>query len=327
MNQAAPPNHHRQAIVMLLVANLLWGVSFPLIKSLVALQERFVPGGSTWFIAAFNMVPRFAIGTIVLAVFNFRALRTLTRSEWKQGLGLALFASAGMAFQNDGLQFTSATTSAFLTQFYAIMIPIFIAIVHRRAPPWTVWISCGLVVAGVAVLARLDWHDLRLGRGEVETLVSSVFFMGQILWLERKEFAGNRALPVTMLMFALQAVIAGALAAGFAPRGVDVRPLLANGPWIGFTLALTVFCTLGSFTLMNAFQPRITATEAGLLYCSEPVFTAMLALFVPAWFSRWGDIDYANEAATVSLLLGGGLITVANILVQLKPPEPPARAA
>ncbi len=321
------PNQHRRAIAMLLLANLLWGVSFPLIKSLVLLQERLVPGGSSWFIAAFNMFPRFALGAVVLGIFNFRALRTLTWLEWKQGLGLALFASAGMAFQNDGLQFTSATTSAFLTQFYAIMIPIVVALGHRRAPPWTVWISCGLVVAGVAVLARLDWHDLRLGRGEVETLVSSVFFMGQILWLERKEFAGNRPLPVTAIMFALQAAIAGALAAGLAPRGVEVRPLLANGPWIGFTLTLTVLCTLGAFTLMNAFQPRITATEAGLLYCSEPVFTSMLALFLPAWFSRWGELNYANETATLSLLLGGGPITAANILVQLKPPEPEAPPA
>ncbi|MES1194947.1 MAG: hypothetical protein ABUL65_03560, partial [Opitutus sp.] len=90
--------------------------------------------------------------------------------------------------------------------------------------------------------------------------------------------------------------------------------------WIGGTLALTVFCTLGSFVLMNTWQPKITATEAGLIYCVEPLFASVLALFLPALFSAWGGFDYPNEQLTWHLLVGGGLITVANVLIQLKPP-------
>ena len=56
-----------------------------------------------------------------------------------------------------------------------------------------------------------------------------------------------------------------------------------------------------------------------MLYCSEPVFTAMMALFLPGWFSAWTGFDYPNEVAGVTLLLGGGLVTLANVLVQLKP--------
>jgi hypothetical protein len=37
---------------------------------------------------------------------------------------------------------------------------------------------------------------------------------------------------------------------------------------------------------------------------------------LPAWFSRWAGIDYPNEILTPHLLLGGGLITAANVLVQ-----------
>ncbi len=304
---------------MLLLANLLWGVSFPLIKTMALLQARLVPGSGTWFITACTLLPRFALGALVLAVLCHRMLRRLTRSEWRQGLGLGLFAMAGMTFQNDGLQRTSASTSAFLTQFYAIMIPVWLALRARRLPPWTVWVSCGLVLAGVAVLARLDWHDLKLGRGELETLVASVFFMGQILWLERGEFSGNRALPVTIIMFAAMAVMTAGLGLLTAPAGVNLRPLLANGSWLAYTLVLTTLCTLGSFTIMNVWQPRMSATEAGLLYCSEPVFTAVMAMFLPAWFAAWSAVGYANERMGANLLIGGGLITAANVLVQLKP--------
>ncbi len=304
---------------MLLLGNLLWGVSFPLIKSLVLLQERLVPGGSSWFITASTMLPRFTLGAIVLGLICFRAVRTLTRSELRQGLGLGLSALAGMIFQNDGLQFTSASTSAFLTQFYAIMIPTWLALRARRSPSWVVWLCGALALAGMAVLARLDWHDLKLGRGEWETLISSVFYMGQILWLGRPEFAANRALPVTTLMFVVLATGSGVMSVALAPAGAPMLALWTDPTWLGYTLILTAACTLAAFTIMNKWQPFISTTEAGLLYCSEPVFTALLALFLPAWFSLWGGLNYRNEILGVNLLVGGGLITLANVLIQLKP--------
>ncbi len=69
---------------------------------------------------------------------------------------------------------------------------------------------------------------------------------------------------------------------------------------------------------MNTWQPKISATEAGLIYCIEPVFGSIMALFLPAWFSVWAVITYPNELATWTLVVGGGLITLANLLVQLR---------
>jgi hypothetical protein len=69
---------------------------------------------------------------------------------------------------------------------------------------------------------------------------------------------------------------------------------------------------------MTKWQPRITATEAGLIYCVEPVFASVFALFVPALLSAWAAIEYANERATWSLVIGGSLITFANVLIQTR---------
>ena len=91
-------------------------------------------------------------------------------------------------------------------------------------------------------------------------------------------------------------------------------------PWLGLTLMLTVFSTVTAFLLMNQWQPKVTATEAGLVYCVEPIFGSLMALILPAWFSAWAKVDYANERATWALLIGGGLITLANVVIQLKPP-------
>lgn len=326
MSVDSKSSRHLPALGMLLIANLFWGLSFPLIKAMEALHARLLPDSGTWFITACVLVPRFTIGAVVIGLLCFGALRKLTGSELRQGVGIGLFAFVGMVFQNDGLQFTSASTSAFLTQFYAIMIPVWLALRARRSPPWTVWVSSGLVLAGVAVLAQLDWRDLRLGRGELETLFSSVFFMGQILLLDQPRYAGNRALPVTFVMFVVEGAASFVLALLTAPHMADILVPWTSPSWVGFTVALTIFCTLGSFTIMNTWQPRITATEAGLIYCFEPVFASWMALFMPAWFAAWGAFDYENEHLTTNLLLGGGLITAANVLIQLKPLPRPAAA-
>jgi hypothetical protein len=98
-------------------------------------------------------------------------------------------------------------------------------------------------------------------------------------------------------------------------------------PTAGFLALLIGFSTLGGYLLMNRWQRHVSATEAGLIYCCEPVFASLLALVLPAWFSLWAGIDYANERLTFSLLLGGGLITLANVLLQLPPLAPPAAPA
>ena len=205
-------------------------------------------------------------------------------------------------------------------QLYAILIPVWLAWRGRKNPGARIWVCCALVLAGVAILGNFNWRTLQFGRGEWETLASSVFFMGQILWLENKAFAANRALHVTLASFATQAVIFSTCAVVLAPDVATLAVPWQSGAWLGFTTVLTVCCTLAAFGLMNTWQPKITATEAGLIYCVEPIFSSVMALFLPAMFSVWAAIDYPNERATWTLIVGGGLITAANVVLQLKPP-------
>ena len=317
---SAPRTVHTQAILGLLLANLFWGLSFPLIKAIIFAHQQVLPGSGHWFVTAMTVAPRFLLATTLLALLLRRDLASLTRGEIRQGLLLGLSAALGMYLQNDGLHFTSASTSAFLTQFYAIMIPVWVAFRSRRVPGVVVWVACVLVLAGVAVLGRFDFQAMHLGRGEVETLLSSIFFMWQIFLLSDRTYAANRMLPVTVVMFATEAVGFTVLALATATHPSDFLVPWTGGPWLVFTLLLTAFCTLGSFTLMNRWQPIISATEAGLIYCIEPVFTALMALFLPGWFSHWAGFNYPNETVTWHLLVGGGLVSLANILIQLKPP-------
>lgn len=306
---------------MLVLANLFWALSFPIVKTLLPIHAQLMPEAGPWFSAIYTMAPRFLLAVVVLVAWRPRNLARITRGEMKQGVVLGLFTAGGMFLQNDALQFTAASTSAFLTQCYAILIPVWLGVRAWKNPGARIWVCCALVLAGVALLGNFDWRALRFARGEWETLLCSVFFTAQILWLERKEFAGNDSVRLTLVAFATQLVMFWTAAVALAP---DAHALLApwkSVPWLGLTSMLTVFGTLSAFLLMNKWQPKITATEAGLIYCVEPIFASTMALFLPAFFSAWAHIDYANETATWTLLIGGALITLANVVLQLKPPE------
>jgi drug/metabolite transporter (DMT)-like permease len=76
-------------------------------------------------------------------------------------------------------------------------------------------------------------------------------------------------------------------------------------------------CTTIAFSLMNRYQPDVGASEAGVIYGAEPVFASLFALFLPGFFADLAHVIYANEQLTGRLLVGGGLVITANVLLQL----------
>ena len=163
----------------------------------------------------------------------------------------------------------------------------------------------------------VDWKNFRLGRGELETLAGSVAFTGQILWLERPKFARNNVSHFSIVMFSSMALLCVPVAMVKAPSAGAWLAAFSTVPAMGFLAILVFPCTLGAYMLMNHWQRHVPATHAGLIYCVEPLFASLFALFLPGWFSAWAGIDYSNETFTMTLLIGGGLITFANVLLYL----------
>lgn len=301
---------------MLVLCTSFWALSFPAMKALALVQQSVSPGAGSWFISSLSVLYRFLLAGGVLLVISFAEVKTISRRELEQGLWLAFFMTAGICLQMDGLAYISASTSAFLTQLYCVLIPLWVAVSHRR-PPSVKIISCSvLVLGGMAVLVRLNLFAIKLGRGEIETLAASVAFAAQILCLEHPRYAANRPQCFTTAMLLAAGVFALPIVAATAPSFAGCFRVYASIPAGGLMAVIVIFCTLGAFILMNRWQRRVTATEAGLVYCAEPVFVCVLALFLPGWLSHWTGVDYANEHLTAQLLIGGTLITAANVLLQ-----------
>lgn len=307
-----------KAVILLLLATVGWGLSFPTMKALEMSQRKLLPDTSSWFFSSLSIVVRFGVAAVIVALWSVRTLPGLNRKELHQGIGLACFGSLGLLLQMDGLVYTAASTSAFLTQCYCFIIPLFVAIRTRAVPSPLILLCSVIVTAGVAILSRFNFQEMKLGRGEVETLLASLFFTGQILWLERPTFATNNMNHTSIVMFGLSALLmAPVLVASGGSLPLIAAAYSRPAPLL-FAGILTIVCTLGSYVIMNYWQSHLDASQAGLIYCAEPVFASLFALFLPGWFSTFAGIAYANETITSHLLLGGGLITAANVLILIR---------
>lgn len=312
-----------RAAQMLILCCAIWAFSFPAAKALQILGSAALPGnaGGSVFLASWLIVVRFGGAAVLLTFWIGRSLARMTWLEVKQGLGIGLFSGCGILLQFDGLAYTSGSISAFLTQGYCVWIPLFLAVRRWRLPGWDVAASCGLAILGAAILTGLSLENLRLGRGEWETLAGSVVFTGQILWLERPEFGGNDVMRFSWVMFVTMALVNLPVVAWTMPSVAALTAVYAAPLAWGLLVVMVLGCTLLAFVMMNRWQPRLPSTEAGLLYCTEPVFTSLLCLFLPGWLSAWGGIDYPNEVTTWRLVAGGALILAANGWLQLRPAE------
>jgi drug/metabolite transporter (DMT)-like permease len=301
---------------MLLVATFFWASSFPVVKALALEQQKLLPDAGSWFFALIGAMYRFGSAALLLGLFLNRNLPKISRLELEQGFWLAVFGIGGILFQMDGLSYTAASTSAFLTQLYVAFIPVWVALVHRHLPTPKVIASLVLVIVGLAILAGLDFKSFELGRGETETLIGSVLFGGQILILERPRYAPNDPLRFSVVMFVVMALLCVPGVWLTAPNASACLRAFASPAAGGFLAVLVIVCTLGGYLFMNRWQRDVTATEAGLIYSVEPVVTSVLTLFLPGLISIWAGINYPNENLTARLLIGGGLVTAANVLLQ-----------
>lgn len=305
----------RRARGLLIGATLLWGTSFPLLRGLQLAQQARAPHLPDSLPACADVAVRFGLAALILLPFSGRGLFRVTAREWSQALGLGLFAGMGLYLQTLGLALTDASISAFLTQLYILVVPLIVALRDHRWPSLQIFAACAMVLAGAALISPALLTHFILGPGELITLFSTLFFAAQIVWVERPLYAENRSGVVTLIMFALIALIFSA-AYWVAGGTLETGAKLFGTPAIdGLMLALVLFCTVLSFFVMNTWQRFISAIEASLIYCLEPVIATALSAFLPGWISQVTGIDYPDESLRWGLLAGGALIVGATVLV------------
>ena len=171
---------------------------------------------------------------------------------------------AGYIFQTVGLQYVSASVSAFVTYLLVLIVPLLSAIVLRRSP--TAPTIVGIVLAAVGLYLLNGGHP-SLNKGELLTLGCAVSFAVHIVLLA--EFAPRYD---SLRLNAVQLTVVGAvcLVPGFFAGGYDFTASV----WLA-AIYTGVAASAVAFGLMVWAQRRVSPSRTALLLMLEPVFAAI----------------------------------------------------
>jgi len=267
-----------QATLALVLAAFLWGSTF------LVVQDATEGAPVMAFLAA-----RFLIAAAVLWPLARR--RPASPLEVRHGLMTGSLFLAGYVFQTVGLQYTTSSSSAFITYLLVVFVPFIDAAVVRRPPGPLVVVGVALAVVGLVLLSG---GSSGFGRGEWLTLGCALCFAAHLVLLDRVTSQHD---PLRLTFWQVLTVGAACLLPGFGSGGfgfgVEVWAAAAF-TGIGAT-AVAVACMVWA-------QRVVPPARTAMLLLLEPVFAAILGYWAG---DRLGGRGFIGAA----LILGAVLMT------------------
>lgn len=284
------PEHSRRTTLLAAAALLglaaCWGSTFFLIKDLL---DR-VP--TLDFLAL-----RFTIASVALLLVAPKALGRLSPVVRKHAVVLGALYGVAQILQTAGLAHTPASISGFVTGLYVVCTPLLAAaILHTRIPPVT-WVAVVLATVGLGVLAL---NGFSIGYGELITLASAVLYALHIVGLGAWSTAQD-AVGMTILQIMVIAVVC---TLATAHDGIVLPDRTSD--WMSVIYMAVVVGALGLLGQTWA-QAHLPPTRSAIIMSMEPVFASFFAVWL------------GGEDLTTRLLLGGGMVLVAMLTVELAP--------
>ncbi len=332
------------AVWVLVGVNALWGLSFPIMKSLNLQMEQFfglenhsVPSSLSVAFASGMICMRFLMSLVVLCFVCPSMVRSASKYEWRVGVLVGLFFYFGLVLQVMGLATIPASRSGFLTSLTAVFTPIFSAILFRKSISVNVVIGVVIALLGVSILTGLIIFDSggigfasdaisKWTLGDTLTTLGAVLFTGQLILVDYygKKINSTAITPGMFFIVALAAALTFAVLHSAALTSMPIhaahslqtwRTLFFSPHFIVIVLFLALVCSVLAFLGMNTYQPHITAVQASIIYSSEPVFASFWALFLPGLLGTIEiKMSYPNEILSQHLIVGGAFVLFANMV-------------
>lgn len=280
---------HTRALLFILLATAIWGVTFALIRDAVATLP--VMDFVFW---------RFLIAALFILVVFYRHIR-IRPALLFQGIILGVCFGSGVITQTMALTTTPASTVSFITSFEVLFVPLLLALIYQRWPRLNIIMAILLTLTGIALIT-LSHGQLYFSRGDQWALLCAFFFAVYTLAAGRFSHS-NQPMTLTFVQAATLSVIA-ALSDALMHR-TPTLPVTTN-IW-GAILFCALFASVISFYLQIRYQRFVGSTKTAIIFASEPIFATFTAAL------------YLGERLTFFFLIGAALIISGILLAELKP--------
>lgn len=276
----------RKAELILLSITLIWGATFTIVKSSL---DYISP---LFFIAV-----RFIFASIVLLLLFYKQIKNFNFSELQHASILGILLFLGFAAQTIGLQYTTASKSAFLTGMTVIFTPLFQFIIERKAPLFGNVVGVIVVTLGLYLLTSPKGSEFNFGDGL--TISCAIVFALYIVYVD---IAAQESNPIRITFF--QILINGVLSLIFALIFETIVFKMSYNLLFSL-LYLSLLATVLTLFLQMKWQKETTPTKAAVIFTVEPVIAAILAYI------------FLKENIGIAGVFGGGIILIGLLISEI----------
>jgi drug/metabolite transporter (DMT)-like permease len=275
------------ADLLMLLAAILWGGGF--------VAQRIASTRLGFF--AFNGV-RFLLAGLLLLPLALKFLKVIKKRQLIWILPAGLFLFAGAAFQQAGLESTTAGAASFITGIYVVLVPLFLALFWKEKITWINWVAALTALLGTFLLST-GGRGFSLSRGDTLVLIGSMLWSFQII------FVGMAVRKLDIYIFSAGQFLVCGLINMVCSMFVDFPTLPdLQAVWLAVIYG-GVFSVAGGFTLQAIGQKEAPTADASLILCLEAVFGA-----------AFGALLLGEKMDTVQII-GAAIIMVSIFAAQI----------
>lgn len=271
----------RIAYISLIFVALIWGATFPIIKTTLNYIDPF----------SFILF-RFIVAILVLLPF---VVKKINRRDAIFGsiVGLPLF--LGYVTQTIGLDHTSPSMSGLITGIYVILTPILsIILLKTGVDLFKIALTISAFI-GMALMTVSSTSGEALGN--LLTLGTAFCYASQMVLTEKYLLKGD---PMVFTFF--QLVVVAALTVVVSPSSVFKFNLLANHYVLLSVLMNAILATSLAIWVMSVAIKNTSAYISALILIFEPVFAVLISTV------------FFHFPFTELMMLGGAIILISMAL-------------
>lgn len=274
-------NSHILDYILLVVAMVFWGISWPLAKILIPLATSFQIGFFRFIIASM----------VYLTIFFIKFSTNLRTYTWKSYfqffvLGLLGIFGYGILFLT-AMRYTTSSQGAVLAGIQPSIISILGRLIHKERlfPKWRYWglifsFAGVLVIIGIAPFIEFNPQHLI---GNIIVIIAFLFFAGYSIYGKTVMETHSSYETTTW------ATIFGAIMFGGAALIENRWDELQWNSWV-FWISIAIMAllvTVVSFLFYFVAIKRIGATKSGIFINLVPVFGTLFSVIILSESLSW----------------------------------------
>ncbi len=276
-----------RADLYLLGITVIWGSSFIAVKIALDFSSPLL-----------FLTFRFFLASIIFFILFRKTILKIDKAALRAGVIMGCLLGVGFGAQTYGLDYTTASKSAFVTGTFVVMVPFFSMIFENIKPRKLLWVGVFLAIIGLYFLTSPEGNSFNYG--DRFTAVGAVAFAAHTVSLQiyskRHDF-----IQLTFLQVFVTGLIGLITTILFETPRFEINTTL-----LSVIIGTALFPTVLNFYVITKYQRYTSSTRAAIIYSFEPVAAAIIAYII------------LGEVLGIRGIIGGTLIFGGMIISELK---------